>query len=123
MEGNSFLNLHQEHRTWLSQLDFWKGELAFLKGLCHKLPPEHQRFNGFDHKFEHLHRWLDNMRLQIDSHENFLKEAWGEFPESLELSNVEDHQHNRDHMNNFSKSIEELKEQVFVLMRKFGHNI
>lgn len=113
MEANSYLHLHQEHRNWLSQIDFWKGEVTFLKGLCQKFPPEHPQVNSYRNKLDHVSRWLENMRHQIDSHENFLKQSWSDLPASLEQTNMEDHQHNRAHMMQFRNAIKDLKDQIY----------
>lgn len=118
MEASSYLHLHQEHRNWLSQIDFWIGEIAFLKGACKKLTPGNPNLYEFNHKLDHLSRWLENMKLQIDSHERFLKEAWGDFPESLEVTNMEDHKHNRDHMDHFQEAIKQLKGQIFYQLNQ-----
>jgi len=118
MEATSYLHLHQEHRVWLSQIDFWNGEVAFLKGLCQKLPKHHPLTHSLTHKLDHLSRWLDNMRHQIDSHESFLKATWGDFPESLELTNLEDHGHNRDHMKHFNHILKELKSQIYIALQQ-----
>ncbi len=113
MEANSYLHLHQEHRNWLSKIDFWKGEIVFLKGICNKFPHNHPQMSHYSHKLDHLNRWLQNMKHQIDSHESFLKEVWGDFPESLETANMEDHRHNRDHMRHFQEAIKEVKTEIY----------
>lgn len=120
MEATSYLHLHQDHRNWLSQIDFWKGEVAFLKGLCKKLPVGHPKAQVFHNKLDHVSRWLENMRHQIDSHENFLKQSWKDLPESLEQTNMEDHGHNRDHMNHFHDAIKELKGQIYFQLNQNG---
>lgn len=113
MEATSYLHLHQEHRNWLSQIDFWKGEVAFLKGLCQKLPAGHPANYELNRSLDHLSKWLENMKLQIDSHENFLRESWWDFPESLEMSNLEDHHQNRHHMKHFKEAIRHIKGKIY----------
>jgi hypothetical protein len=117
----TYEELHYEHLRWLSEVTFWQDEINFLKKLCLSL----DNSNGLPidsclNKLAHHERMLVGMKQQITSHENFLKDMIRDDGQPCD-GNTVDHEHNRDHMNNFKESLKKLKKDIFQMSHNKVH--
>ena len=114
MNTVSYEDLHREHVSWSSKIEYWKIELNILEKLCFQ-----HSSNGRDpfeilqcrNSIRHLQRYLKGMQQQVNSHESFLR--------SLTVDEgsprTHDHEHNRSHMVNFEDSIHKLRYRIRTL--------
>ena len=102
---------HQEHRNWLSQLDFYQDQvLIFQKELTEVVRKHPQLWSIIEHvdeyrkilikKLEHI----DDFRYQILLHEKHLFETWDQ-----ENYLLDDHAKVREQLEAFLKEFEEFK--------------
>lgn len=106
-------NIHQEHLQWLSEITFWQEEIRFLRKLCHATGSEVDLQDCLN-QLDHHERMIRNMKSQILSHENFLRDMLLEdgmdgYGETL------DHEHNRDHITHFHESFKKLKGTIYKI--------
>jgi len=109
-------NLHKEHLEWLSEIQFWKEEIHFLRLFCKKnctdKIPNRIFFCDYYNQLDHHERLLKNLEKQIHSHENFLKE-FAQDDVSMQDEGITDHDHNRQHLKNFHITFKEMKAEIY----------
>lgn len=115
MYSVSYRDLHKEHMNWISSIKIWKDEIIFLHNSCNSQnhSPNIANLKEINIDISHHQRLLDNMESQIHSHESFIKEMLDQGGEDFEESSATDHDHNREHMESFKKSVNRLKKKVF----------
>ena len=122
MNPISYESLHQEHLKWLSEIKFWKEEIIFLRNLCRKnsdvVVPDKIYYADIFNQLNHHERLLKNLESQIYSHENFMKEMIENNNTPQLDGSIIDHDHNRQHIVNYSASFKELKRRIFRLIEK-----
>ena len=110
-------DLHREHHNLMSKIEYWKHKILFLDSICEKLKDkgaDSEELTPCINKLQHLKRHLNNLEVQIHSHESFLKSY--AVDDGLALM-LDEQDHSMEHMREFELSFQELN-STLVKMNK-----
>ena len=112
-------DLHREHHNLMSKIEYWKHKLIFLDSLITKLKlkgmgPE--ELTPHINSLQHLKRHLNNLEVQIHSHESFLKSY--AVDDGLALM-LDEQDHSMDHMRQFEANFHDVNNRIMELNRNY----
>ncbi|NNE26177.1 MAG: hypothetical protein HKN09_04990 [Saprospiraceae bacterium] len=112
MQDTTMIYHHNEHRDWMSKINFYQDEIKIFQSTLSKVIQAHPDiFSIIDlvHEYRRILlrklEKLDNMRYQIALHEHQLAKA----KDDAENDQLWDHQEVRDRMINFESEFESFK--------------
>ena len=115
-------DLHREHHNLMSKIEYWKHKIAFLDSMCEKLKDKEidaEILTPCINSLQHLKRHLNNLEVQIHSHESFLKSY--AVDDGLALM-LDEQDHSMEHMREFELSFQELNTKLIELTRNTNGN-
>ncbi len=134
--------LHNEHTRWLEEIKFWNNEIRFLKKILSNIIQKNKeeslntKATKYLNHLEHNSRFLRGITETIHAHESFLKhtselnlppvdtdeddESFIASEEDFEI--MTDHDKTRQHLADFRKRYQRLKNKIYSLHEKFNKN-
>jgi hypothetical protein len=112
-------DLHFEHRSWKSELDFQREELEFFKHRLEEVVPRYTdktilaKAERFQNKMIHYHVILDELLHEIKAHERELAKFAQDHPIASDHMHFNDHTKLRDKVETQRKIYAEFKQMFF----------
>lgn len=126
MEANkTILQLHEEHKTWLNKLLFYKDELSIM---ANRISEVAQKNTSREVRAlaDHFHNQLVIQKEQIDilnhdikSHESYLNAAVLRNDNDIEKEKYSDHKKHRESIAVFEKLFKDLREELIDFLAKW----
>ncbi|MFE3866524.1 hypothetical protein ACFX5E_00380 [Flavobacterium sp. LS2P90] len=117
--------LHEEHKTWLNKLLFYKDELKIMdKRILEVAEKNTSKEVGAlaDHFINQLiiqKEQIDILTHDIKSHELFLEAAVLDNPNAIDQEKFSDHKNHRESIATFEKLFKELREELIDFLSKW----
>ena len=126
MENKKTINqLHEEHKTWLNKLLFYKDELFIMENRISEIA-EKNTSRDVRSLVDHFHNQIAIQKEQIDilnhdikSHESFLELALRKNNTDVESDGLVDHKKHRESIAVFEKLFKELREELIDFLSKW----
>lgn len=112
--SQSYQQIHQEHRQWLTDLNFFHDELKYYQNQLAQIAardPEdhyHQKIVTFKRRFFDTLEQIDELRYAIYKHERELAQR-EQIGERTRVYINEDHHSRHQELDNFKKEYDQLK--------------
>ena len=117
--------LHEEHKTWLNKLLFYKDELKIMDKRIMEVA-EKNTSNEVRSLADHFSNQLIIQKEQIDilthdikSHELYLEAAVQNNPNAIDNEKFSDHKKHRESIATFEKLFKELREELIDFLSKW----
>ena len=117
--------LHEEHKTWLNKLLFYKDELKIMADRISEVA-EKNTSNEVRSLADHFNNLLLIQREQIDilnhdikSHESYLEAAALDNPNAIDQQKFSDHKNHRESIAVFEKIFKDLREELIDFLSKW----
>ena len=117
--------LHEEHKTWLNKLLFYKDELKIMADRISEVA-EKNTSNEVRSLADHFNNLLIIQREQIDilnhdikSHESYLEAAALDNPNAIDHQKFSDHKNHRESIAVFEKIFKDLREELIDFLSKW----
>ncbi len=117
--------LHEEHKTWLNKLLFYKDELSIMKNRLLEIADKnnakevHASIDYFQNQLLIQNEQIDILNHDIKSHESFLEAAARKNPIDVEHEKFSDHKKHRESISVFEKIFKELREELIDFLSKW----
>ena len=111
----SYSEIHQEHRQWLTDLNFYHDELKYYQNQLAQIAARdtedayHKKIISFKRRFFETLEKIDKLRYTIYKHERELAEH-EQLAERTRVHVNEDHHSKKEEFNKFLDDYEQLKE-------------
>ena len=122
----SLENLHQESRTWLSEIEFWKIELSFYQKLLEKVAvkltnvEEKKKTDHFQNLIIYFQgELLDQYQHDIREHEKYLNNMIQEKIPLNEQLYREVHKNFEHQIKSFGSDLKQFKKDLFSFAEKY----
>ena len=112
----SYRQIHQEHRQWLTDLNFYHDELKYYQNQLAQVAARdnedhyHQKIVTFKRRFFDTLERIDELRYAIYKHERELAQR-EQLAERTQVHINEDHHSRHKELDNFKKEYEQLKSE------------
>ncbi|MDI1305602.1 MAG: hypothetical protein PSX42_12280 [bacterium] len=105
--------LHEEHKTWLNKLSFYKDELKIMDNRILEVAKKNtsSEVRALADHFNNLH--------DIKSHELYLEAAVLDNPNDIDTEKFSDHKKHRESITIFEKLFKELREELIDFLSKW----
>lgn len=117
--------LHEEHKTWLNKLLFYKDELKIMANRISEVA-EKNTSNEVRSLADHFNNQLIIHKEQIDilnhdikSHESYLEGAVQNNPNAIDHEKFTDHKKHRESIAVFEKLFKDLREESIDFLSKW----
>jgi hypothetical protein len=117
--------LHEEHKTWLNKLLFYKDELKIMGNRISEVATKNTS-NEVRSLTDHFNNQLIIQKEQIDilthdikSHEAYLEAAALDNPNSIDTEKFSDHKKHRESIATFEKIFKDLREELIDFLSKW----
>lgn len=117
--------LHEEHKTWLNKLLFYKDDLKIMASRILEVA-EKNTSKEVDSLADHFNNQLIIQKEQIDilnhdikSHESYLEQAVHNNPNAVDHEKFSDHEKHRESMAVFEKLFKDLREESIDFLSKW----
>jgi cellulose biosynthesis protein BcsQ len=117
--------LHEEHKTWLNKLLFYKDELKIMGNRITEVA-EKNTSKELRSLADHFHNQLIIQKEQIDilnhdikSHDSYLEAAVRKNPNAVDHEKFSDHKKHRESIAVFEKLFRELREELIDFLSKW----
>ncbi|WP_306640710.1 hypothetical protein [Sanyastnella coralliicola] len=117
--------LHEEHQTWVKELEFYKEELEIFRNrlgevsIKNNKPEERADVEHFQNQFLREIEVIDTLRHDINAHEKVLVEYAKDHPAAVEHTYFRDHTELTDRMQRFEELWKELKNDFNRFLSKW----
>ncbi|MCK8143034.1 hypothetical protein MW871_14145 [Flavobacterium sp. I-SCBP12n] len=118
-------HLHEEHKTWLNKLLFYKDELVIMEKRITEIAEKNTSVEVrslVDHFYNEItiqREEIDIIKHDINSHEAFLNIALSKKHVNLEDEKLQDHKKHRESIAIFEKLFKELREELIDFLSKW----
>ena len=117
--------LHEEHKTWLNKLLFYRDELSIMTKRLSEIAKKNTATEVLS-LVDHFHNQLIIQKEQIDilhhditSHESYLEATVRKNSTDLENTKFSDHKIHRESIAVFEKIFKELREELIDFLSKW----
>jgi hypothetical protein len=117
--------LHEEHKTWLNKLLFYKDELSIMakriSEVAEKNTSKEIRASAdhFNNQIIIQKEQIDILNHEIKSHETFLKSAVKDNPSAINHETFSDHKNHRESIAVFEKLFNDLRAELIEFLSKW----
>lgn len=117
--------LHEEHKTWLNKLSFYKDELKIMDSrileVAEKNTSKEVRAlaDHFNNQLIIQREQIDILNHDIKSHESYLQAAALENPYGIDTEKFSDHKKHRESIVTFEKLFKDLREELIEFLSKW----
>lgn len=116
--------LHTENADWLKRLDFYTDETRIMRERIEEIASKNTgadirgQVEHFQNQFIIQKNHIDELRHDINDHENFIVSQVKENPVAVDHRRLQDHPVLRDRMNDFEKIFNELRTELNLFLAK-----
>ncbi|WP_338648181.1 hypothetical protein V5J73_05545 [Flavobacterium sp. KS-LB2] len=117
--------LHEEHKTWLNKLLFYKDEIKIMNNRIEEISQKNTS-GELRALVDHFHNQLLIQKEQIDilnhdikSHESFLETSVLKNPNAVDHEKFSDHKKHRENITVFEKLFKDLREELIDFLSKW----
>lgn len=121
----SIYQLHEEHKTWLNKLLFYKDELKIMADRIMEVGEKNTSIEVRS-LADHFHNQviiqkeqIDILNHEIESHETYLQNAVQKNPNAVDHEKFLDHKKHRESIAVFEKIFRELREELIDFLSKW----
>ena len=117
--------LHEEHKTWLNKLMFYKDELKIMDNRILEVAQKNTSKEArsladyFNNQLIIQKEQIDNLTHDIKSHELFLEAAMINNPKVIDKESFLDHKRHRESITTFEKLFKDLREELIDYLSKW----
>ena len=117
--------LHEEHKTWLNKLLFYKDELSIMTNRLSEVAKKNTSrevrslVDHFQNQLVIQKEQIDFLNHDIKSHESYLDAAVRKNVNNIEQSKFSDHTKHRESIAVFEKLFKELREEMIDFLSKW----
>ena len=117
--------LHEEHKTWLNKLLFYKDELFIMENRISEIAEKNTStevrtiIDYFYNQISIQKEEIDFINHDINSHEAFLEDALRKNRNSIQNDKFLDHKKHRESVTIFEKLFRELREELIEFLSKW----
>lgn len=117
--------LHEEHKTWLNKLSFYKDELSIMINRISEVAKKNSSkevlslIEHFQNQVVIQKEQIDILRYDIKNHESFLETAAKNNPKAIDYEKFSDHQKHRTRIEVFEKSFNDLRAELIHFLSKW----
>jgi hypothetical protein len=117
--------LHEEHKTWLNKLLFYKDELKIMAGRISEVAEKNTSkevrslADHFNNQLIIQKEQIDILNHDIKSHESYLEEAVQNNPNAVDHEKFSDHKKHRESIAVFEKLFKDLREESIDFLSKW----
>ncbi|CAM4197982.1 hypothetical protein [Flavobacterium weaverense] len=117
--------LHEEHKTWLNKLLFYKDELFIMENRISEIAEKNTStevrtlIDYFYNQISIQKEEIDFINHDINSHEAFLEDALRKNHNSIQNDKFLDHKKHRESVTIFEKLFRELREELIEFLSKW----
>lgn len=117
--------LHEEHKTWLNKLSFYKDELKIMDSRIMEVAAKNTSAevralaDHFNNQLIIQREQIDILNHDIKSHESYLQVAALENPYSIDNEKFSDHKKHRESIATFEKLFKDLREELIDFISKW----
>ncbi|MEM8522020.1 hypothetical protein [Flavobacterium sp. PL12] len=117
--------LHEEHKTWLNKLLFYKDELFIMENRISEIAEKNTSIevrtiiDYFYNQISIQKEEIDFIKHDINSHEAFLEDALRKNHNSIQNDKFLDHKKHRESVTIFEKLFRELREELIEFLSKW----
>ncbi|KIA86533.1 hypothetical protein [Flavobacterium sp. AED] len=117
--------LHEEHKTWLNKLSFYKDELKIMDNRILEVAKKNtsSEVRALADHFNNLliiqKEQIDILTHDIKSHELYLEAAALDNPNDIDTEKFSDHKKHRESITIFEKLFKELREELIDFLSKW----
>ncbi len=127
MSQHSLEQLHDEHRSWLSELDLFQDEIRYFQNRLAELSAQ-QKNTTLDEQIEAFRDRFIKMLVKIDIHRYVIHAHDQQIGERMELANrmkkgvedLSDHHEEMEDLHQFETHYKELKEEFYRFLEEAG---
>lgn len=118
-QGLHYLDLHEDHKNWLIELEFCKGEIIFFQSILEDFadknndPEKMLLVEQFQNKFLLENKTIEIYSQEILNEEERLKEFIKTHSENIEFITFSDHKDRRSKMATYRRLFAELKKEFY----------
>lgn len=116
--------LHFEHKVWMNQFEFCKGELAFFNERLEEIARKNtstevmKEVGHFQNQFVIQRNEIDIFMHNIILHEDALVKEVKDNPVATDKRQMNDHPEERDRFDTFNKLYFDMKKEFMEFLRK-----
>ena len=117
--------LHEEHKTWLNKLLFYKDELSIMTNRLLEVASKNTSsevlalVDHFNNQLIIQKEQIDILNHDIKSHESYLEAAVRKNVNDIEHAKFSDHKNHRESIAVFEKIFKELREELIDFLSKW----
>ncbi|CAM3948223.1 hypothetical protein FLSI110296_05235 [Flavobacterium sinopsychrotolerans] len=117
--------LHEEHKTWLNKLLFYKDELSIMTNRLSEVASKNTSsevlalVDHFNNQLIIQKEQIDILNHDIKSHESYLEAAVRKNVNDIEHAKFSDHKNHRESIAVFEKIFKELREELIDFLSKW----
>ena len=117
--------LHEEHKTWLNKLLFYKDELSIMTNRLSEVASKNTSsevlalVDHFNNQLIIQKEQIDILNHDIKSHESYLEAAVRKNVNDIEHAKFSDHKKHRESIAVFEKIFKELREELIDFLSKW----
>lgn len=117
--------LHEEHKTWLNKLLFYKDELSIMTNRLSEVARKNTSkevlslIDHFNNQLVIQKEQIDILNHDIKSHESYLEAAVTKNVNDIEHAKFSDHKIHRESIAVFEKIFKELREELIDFLSKW----
>jgi hypothetical protein len=117
--------LHEEHKTWLNKLLFYKDELKIMDKRIFEVVEKNTSkevralADHFNNQLIIQKEQIDILTHDIKSHELYLEAAVLDNPNAINNEKFSDHKNHRESIATFEKLFKELREELIDFLSKW----
>ncbi|RKS92531.1 hypothetical protein BC952_2433 [Flavobacterium limicola] len=117
--------LHEEHKTWLNKLLFYKDELSIMTNRLSEVASKNTSsevlalVDHFNNQLIIQKEQIDILNHDIKSHESYLEAAVRKNVNDIEHTKFSDHKKHRESIAVFEKIFKELREELIDFLSKW----
>lgn len=117
--------LHEEHKTWLNKLLFYKDELSIMANRIAEIGTKNTSQEArslcdhFNNQLIIQREQIDILNHDIKSHESYLEAALRNNPDAYDHQKFSDHKKHRESIAVFEKLFKDLREELIDFLSKW----
>lgn len=117
--------LHEEHKTWLNKLLFYKDELSIMTNRLSEVARKNTSrevlslVDHFNNQLIIQKEQIDILNHDIKSHESYLDAEVRKNTNDIEHEKFTDHKNHRESISIFEKIFKELREELIDFLSKW----
>jgi len=125
MEQKLTLELHEEHKTWLNKIAFYKDDLKIMRKRLEEIASKNTGkdvlalVEHFQNQFIVQDEAMDILKHDINDHETFIENKVNENSVALGKQKMHDHPKHRAEMEAFEKNFNSLRHEFIGFAAKW----